>query len=220
MSRILAVDDENSILALIHNALALDGHDVSTMNDPKEVLKMNLSNFDLILLDIMMSGMDGYELCSNIRQKTDAPIIFLTAKSLEIDIMTGLSIGADDYIRKPFSTVELRARINAHIRREKREHKNTLNVGNVAFDISGKEIFVNGEKVPMTKSEYLICEFLAKNRGQVFSKENIYVKVFGYGGESDSSTIVEHIKNVRSKLGLYGESPVKTVWGIGYKWEI
>jgi DNA-binding response OmpR family regulator len=216
----LAVDDENSILALIHNALALDGHDVSTMNDPKEVLKMNLSNFDLILLDIMMSGMDGYELCSNIRQKTDAPIIFLTAKSLEIDIMTGLSIGADDYIRKPFSTVELRARINAHIRREKREHKNTLNVGNVAFDISGKEIFVNGEKVPMTKSEYLICEFLAKNRGQVFSKENIYVKVFGYGGESDSSTIVEHIKNVRSKLGLYGESPVKTVWGIGYKWEI
>ena len=218
MARILVVDDEKDVLALIRNTLLLDGHVTTLETMPEKVIEMNLSSFDLILLDVMMTGLDGFRLCEMIRYKTDCPILFLTAKVLEEDIMYGLGVGADDYILKPFGTGELRARVNAHLRREKRERRTTLNFDEIIFNLSGKEMTVKNEKVPLTKSEYLICEFLARNSGQVFSKEKIYESVFGYEGESDSSAITEHIKNIRSKLGEFGLSPLETIWGIGYKW--
>lgn len=218
MARILAVDDDKDILALIKNTLLLDGHDTTLAVLPEKVVDMKLSSFDVILLDVMMPSLDGFKLCEIIRNKTDCPILFLTAKVLEEDIMYGLGVGADDYILKPFGTGELRARINAHLRREKRERRTTLNFGNIIFNISGKEMTIQNKKVFLTKSEYLICEFLARNRGQVFSKEKIYESVFGYDGESNSSVITEHVKNIRSKLGMFGLSPLETVWGIGYKW--
>lgn len=218
MARILAVDDDKGILALIKNTLLLDGHVTTLATLPEKVAEMKLSGFDVILLDVMMPGLDGFKLCEMIRNKTDCPILFLTAKVLEEDIMYGLGVGADDYILKPFGTGELRARVNAHLRREKRERRTTLNFGSIVFNISGKEMTVQNEKALLTKSEYLICEFLARNSGQVFSREKIYESVFGYDGESDSSAITEHIKNIRSKLGKFGLSPLETVWGIGYKW--
>ena len=218
MAKILAVDDEKDILILIKNALLKDEHVVMTVSDATEVSKMDLGAFDLILLDVMMPEIDGFTLCGQIRHAVDCPILFLTAKSLEEDLMYGLGLGADDYIIKPFGIGELRARVNAHLRREKRERRSILFADQVHFNLSGKELFVNEEKVILTKSEYEICEFLARNRGQVFSKEKIYETIFGFDGRSDSTAITEHIKNIRSKLHAFEIDVIDTVWGIGYKW--
>ena len=147
------------------------------MSKPTEVGKMDLGSFDLILLDVMMPIMDGFTLCGQIRHAVDCPILFLTAKSLEEDVMYGLGLGADDYLIKPFGIGELRARVNAHIRRESREKRNILYSDKVHFNLSGKELFVQNERVLLTKSEYEICEFLARHRGQVFSKSR-YTKRF------------------------------------------
>ena len=218
MGKILAVDDEKDILVLIKNALLKDEHVVTTVSDGTEVSKMDLGAFDLILLDVMMPEIDGFTICGQIRHAVDCPILFLTAKSLEADLMYGLGLGADDYMIKPFGIGELRARVNAHLRREKRERRSILFADQVHFNLSGKELFVNEEKVILTKSEYEICEFLARNRGQVFSKEKIYETIFGFDGRSDSTAITEHIKNIRSKLHAFEIDVIDTVWGIGYKW--
>ncbi|WP_141903503.1 response regulator transcription factor [Lysinibacillus sp. Y5S-8] len=218
MANILVVDDEVDILMLIKNALYKDNHLVTIVSEPTEVGKMDLGFFDLILLDVMMPIMDGFTLCGQIRHAVDCPILFLTAKSLEEDVMYGLGLGADDYLIKPFGIGELRARVNAHIRRESREKRNILYSDKVHFNLSGKELFVQNERVLLTKSEYEICEFLARHRGQVFSKEQIYESIFGFDGKSDSTAITEHVKNIRSKLHAFGIDVIDTVWGIGYKW--
>ena len=218
MANILVVDDEEDILMLIKNSLRTDDHLVTIISEPTEVAKIDLGIFDLILLDVMMPTIDGFTLCGQIRHAVDCPILFLTAKSLEEDVMYGLGLGADDYLTKPFGIGELRARVNAHIRRERREKRSILYIDNVHFNLSGKELFVHNERVMLTKSEYEICEFLARNRGQVFSKEQIYETIFGFDGKSDSTAITEHIKNIRSKLHTFDIDVIDTVWGIGYKW--
>ncbi len=218
MSNILVVDDEEDILMLIKNSLRTDDHLVTIVSEPTEVAKIDLGIFDLILLDVMMPTIDGFTLCGQIRHAVDCPILFLTAKSLEEDVMYGLGLGADDYLTKPFGIGELRARVNAHIRRERREKRSILYIDNVHFNLSGKELFVHNERVMLTKSEYEICEFLARNRGQVFSKEQIYETIFGFDGKSDSTAITEHIKNIRSKLHTFDIDVIDTVWGLGYKW--
>ena len=165
-----------------------------------------------------MPGLDGFEFCSQIRSCVDCPIIFLTAKIQEADIVRGLGLGADDYITKPFGTDELRARVNAHLRRDTREKKNAFSISGIVFQINAKEAEFQGEKLPLTKSEYEICEYLALHHGQTFAKEQIYEAVFGFDGESDSSVISTHIKNIRSKLTAYQLASIETVWGVGYKW--
>lgn len=219
MDRILAVDDDKSILEVIRRALEKEGYLVDTLTDSKELKEEKLSCYQLILLDIMMPGIDGFCLCRKIRDQVDCPILFVTAKTEEADLIKGLGIGADDYIRKPFGIGELRARVAAHLRREGREKKHRLTLGELDFSLELRQVFCQGEEIPLTKSEYAICEYLALNRGQVFSKERIYEHVFGYDGESDSSAITEHIKNIRAKLLKAGAAPVETVWGIGYKWK-
>ncbi|MEG0014807.1 MAG: response regulator transcription factor [Cellulosilyticaceae bacterium] len=218
MARILVVDDEEEILGLITMILRKANHEVTALTSSYEVLERGFKQYELILLDVMMPGIDGFELCKKIREQVDVPIIFITAKSRENDIMYGLGIGADDYLVKPFGAGELRARVEAHLRREKREKKYALHLGDMLLSLSGKEILVRDEKVSLTKSEYLICEYLACNRGQVFTKENIYEKIYGFDGESELSTITVHIKNIRQKFKAYDLTPIETVWGIGYKW--
>lgn len=218
MGNILAVDDESSILKLIKRALEKDGHAVRTLADSTAVLKEPLAAFDLILLDVMMPGMDGFSLCTQVRRETDCPILFLTAKTSEEDVMKGLGLGADDYIRKPFGIGELRARVQAHLRRENREKIHAAAVGDVKFYLQEKRAVCGGAELPFTKSEYEICEYLALHRGQVFSRERIYEHVFGFDKESDDSAITEHVKNIRAKLKAAGISPIETVWGTGYKW--
>lgn len=218
MARILVIDDEPAMLQLIRRVLEKDQHFIVLASDSYEVLTMNFSKYDLILLDIMMPGLDGFELCRQIRSRVDCPIIFLTAKIQEADIVCGLGLGADDYIIKPFGNAELRARINAHLRRDVREKKNSFSISDVVFQINAKEAESQGQKLPLTKSEYEICEYLALHHGQTFTREQIYEAVFGFDGESDSSVISTHIKNIRRKLASYNITPIETVWGIGYKW--
>lgn len=218
LAKILVIDDEKDILTLIKNVLSKDNHFVVTVDNAINLSSGDFIGYDLILLDVMMPDIDGFTLCKKIRDIVDCPIIFLTAKTMESDIMFGLGIGADDYITKPFSVGELKARVNAHIRREQRERHNFLVVSDIKFNLLSKEVFVDNKKIPFTKSEYAICEYLARNHGQVFSKENIYEGVFGYDGESNSSVIAEHIKNIRAKLAVFDVNPIETVWGIGYKW--
>ena len=220
MARLLVIDDEKAILDLVKNSLEKDGHIVTVCESVADVTINALKNYDLILLDIMMPDVDGFMFCKKIRGIVDCPILFLTAKVMETDIIYGLGIGADDYITKPFRIGELRARVTAHLRRERREHHNTLGFEQeIKFDLSSKELFIKGKKVDLTKSEYEICEYLARNRGQVFTREQIYEAVFGFDGNSDNSTIATHIKNIRSKLAGYGVTPINTVWGGGYRWE-
>ena len=219
MAKILAVDDDIAILDMIGNILSRDGHQVIKTDNPQKLNMEQLNQYDLILLDVMMPGIDGFQLCSKIREIVDCPILFLTAKTEESSLVNGLSLGADDYIFKPFGVMELRARVNAHLRREHREHTVRMVIGRICFNLSQKQMMIDGTGIPLTKAEYEICEFLAKNKGQVFSKEQILENVFGYDSESSESTIITHIKNIRTKLSSYDYMPIKTVWGIGYKWE-
>lgn len=219
MAKILAVDDDLSILDMIGNILNKDGHIVTKVSDPLEINMEKLNFYDLILLDIMMPGTDGFELCSKIRELVDCPVLFLTAKTEENSLVNGLALGADDYIFKPFGVRELRARIAAHLRREHREHSVRMVLGRISFNLSLRQMLVDHTEIALTKAEYDICEFLARNRGQVFSKEQILEQVFGFDSESNDSTIITHVKNIRAKLSNYDYMPIKTVWGIGYKWE-
>ncbi len=219
MAVILMVDDERSILELVKNGLQKDGHFVTVYTSATQVPLDKLNRYDLIILDIMMPDIDGFSYCNKIRSLVDCPILFLTAKTMENDITFGLGLGADDYLTKPFRIAELRARVNAHLRREHRERHTALTFERIKIDLSAKELRVDNTPVPLTKSEYLICEYLARNKGQVFSKEQIYEAVFSLEGDSDNSTISTHIKNIRAKLSKLDIQPIATVWGIGYKWE-
>ena len=219
MANILAVDDDTAILDMIGTILNKDGHLVTKVSNPFQINMERVNLYDLILLDVMMPGIDGFVLCPKIRKLVDCPILFLTAKTEESSLVNGLSLGADDYISKPFGVMELRARVAAHLRREHREHSVRMVVGQVCFHLSFKQMMVDDKEIPLTKAEYEICEFLARNRGQVFSKEQILEQVFGFDSESNDSTITTHIKNIRTKLADFPCMPIKTVWGIGYKWE-
>ena len=218
MIRILAVDDEERILRLIRNALEKEGYEVTAVSDPLEIRKLRLQEYQLILLDVMMPGMDGFTLCEEIRDLADCPILFLTAKTEEKDIMRGLGTGGDDYLTKPFGIGELRARVAAHLRRETREKRHMVSVDGVQFYLKEKRVRYQETEIEFTKSEYAICEYLALNHGQVFSKDRIYEHVFGYDKESDNSVITEHVKNIRAKCLKVGLEPIETVWGIGYRW--
>lgn len=219
MASILAVDDDPLLLTLIQKILERDGHRVTAVGSPLEVRKLSLSAYSLILLDVMMPGIDGFALCREIRDLVDCPIIFLTAKSGEADILRGLGLGGDDYLKKPFGAEEIRARVNAHLRRDQREKKHALEVSGFRFFLGAKQMEKDGQVCPLTKGEYAICEYLALHHGQTLSKDQIYESVFGYDAEGDSSVIAMHVKNIRQKAEGLGGIPIQTVWGIGYTWK-
>lgn len=219
MANILVIDDQKDVLEMIRETLVRQGHQVTIKTKTKDIKIKELNHFELILLDVMMPEQDGFSYCKEIRKAVDAPILFLTAKSELKDIVEGLSIGADDYIVKPFRLEELSARVHAHLRRECRPRRKGLKWHDIFLDFTSKEIFVGNEKISVTKSEYEICEFLSKNSGRVFSRTQIYLQVFGYEGESNENVISVHIKNIRAKFHQKGASPIETVWGIGYKWK-
>lgn len=218
MAHILAVDNEPAMLALVRRVLEKDRHLVTLLSDAEKAADMDFSRYDLILLDIMMPGLDGFALCQKIRARADCPIVYLTARTREADVVRGLGLGADDYITKPFGTEALRARVNAHLRRDRRERKNAFSASGVVFYLNAKQAEWQGQRLPLTKSEYEICEFLALHHGQTFTREQIYEAVFGVWGESDSAVISVHIKNIRGKLAACPVAPIETVWGVGYKW--
>lgn len=219
MANILVVDDEKDICKLVENALTRDGHVVTCKNNVLGLTAKDLKAYDLILLDVMMPEIDGFSFCCSIRQDVDCPIIFLTAKTMDQDVVEGFTFGADDYIKKPFSLTELRARVSAHLRREHRERHQTLFFDEIRFDLSEKQVKVNHEYIALTRSEYEICELLARNKGQIFSLEYILEQTSGCDSESDVAAIRVHVKNIREKFSKYTECPIETVWGVGYKWK-
>lgn len=223
MANILAVDDDRDLCTLLKTALERDGHTVETRCTGADVTSSLCRWADCILLDIMMPGEDGFAVCRRIRGLTDAPVLFLTARTDEASVLEGLGIGADDYLAKPFRVAELRARVAAHLRRQNRTPVHRLVRGGVSFDLSAREAAVGETPLPLTRSEYAICEHLALHAGQTFTKEQIYEAVFGLEGTADDTAITQHIKNIRAKLRAAGvaepETLLKTIWGVGYQWK-
>lgn len=220
MARILAVDDERAILDALARVLGRDGHEVVRAADPTAVPGMDLSRFDLVLCDVMMPGLDGFELVRQIRPDFDGPIVFLTARVAEEDAVAGYGLGADDYVRKPFGAAELRAKVAAHLRRERRPRSHALSFGEVRIDLGARGLAVGGEAVPLTPTEYAICEYLARHPGQVMSRAQIREAVLGWESDADDAAISMQVSRARRKLSEAGADPIATVWGMGYKWQL
>lgn len=223
MANLLVVDDDTDLGRLLQTALERDGHRVEVKTSGGQLTEALCRWADCILLDVMMPDEDGFAVCRRIRNQTDAPILFLSARTDEPAVLEGLGIGADDYLAKPFRIAELRARVSAHLRRQNRTPSHRILRGGAAFDLAAKNMAINGVKLPLTRSEYAICEYLALYAGQTFSKEQIYEAVFGVDGTADDTAITQHIKNIRGKLRAAGiadpEQLLKTVWGVGYQWK-
>lgn len=219
MKRILVVDDERDIRFLLRETFALEGYETDLAENGAEAVRLLGNQPDLILLDICLPDMDGYQVCQAIRSGTDAPILFLSARVEEADRIMGLKVGGDDYIMKPFSMEELLARIEAHFRREERAAGREIKDGILSVDFSGRRVMVEGREAGLTKTEYAIVELLLTHKGNVLGRERIYEQVRGYEGEADASIITEHIRRIRKKLGnTQGKEYIETVWGVGYRW--
>lgn len=223
MNKLLIIDDEKDVLELLKDYFEFKNYEVITAANGEEGISKIASNPDLILLDIAMPGKDGIEVCKIIRDLVSCPILFLTAKIDNTEKIMGLKVGGDDYIVKPFDIQELEARIEAHLRREQRVNapKAIKVVGDLTINFSEKTIVYTNQTLTFTKKEFDIIELLSLNVGQVFDKEYIYEKIWGYDGEGDSKVIVEHIRRIRNKLfEATNKEYIKTLWGMGYKWEI
>ncbi|WP_314587719.1 response regulator transcription factor [Paenibacillus terrigena] len=223
--KILIADDEREIVEFMRDALQDDGYEVSVAYDGKEVFDRLGETPDLIILDIMMPHLDGLEVCQAIRDRVSCPILFLSARSNEADRIQGLAVGGDDYIVKPFSMQELKARIRAHLRREQRSHLDhqpkLLHQGDLTMDLDSQQVFYQNLPIPLTSREFELFRLLFMHPNQVFSREQIYAKIWGFDAEGDAATITEHIKNIRAKLACAAPEKtfVTTVWGVGYKFE-
>jgi two-component system, OmpR family, lantibiotic biosynthesis response regulator NisR/SpaR len=225
MYKILVVDDDFEILKLMRTILEMKNYDVTTYQGI--ALPLNSKDFqgyDLILLDVMMPDIDGLQVCKQIRAKVSAPIIFVSAKDEEDDIVTGLNLGGDDYITKPFSVKQLVAKVAAHLKREER-FKKTESYGKIVrellpitFYLQEKTVCVNGGIVPLTSREYDLLELLSANRNKVFTREDIYSHIYDADADALFRSISEYVYQIRVKFSAYGINPIKTVRGMGYKW--
>ena len=219
---ILVVDDEEHICTMIKDYLECYDFNVEIIRDSINILKFIENEFDLIILDVMMPGLDGLEVCKLIRDKTNSPIMFLSAKALEDDKIQGLIVGADDYMVKPFSLKELKAKIESHIRRDRRTKLNEIkliNTGNLSIDIQAKKVFCKGHLIDFTKTEYSVLELLVINKNQVLTKDNIFSKVWDCESESTLEVVTEVIKNIRKKIKKYDDKKyISTNYGLGYIW--
>lgn len=220
--KILIVDDEEMMTELLSDHLQDCGYDTITANCSQKAIELLQKQPDLIILDINMPDMNGLELCKNIRNHINSPIIFVTARITEQDKINGLQYGGDDYITKPFSLNELAARIAAHLRRDER-NKNKLTVltsNNLIVNISERSVYYRDTLIPFSKREFDLIEFLITNANQVFDKEHIYEAVWGYDAEGDNNVVKEHIRKIRAKLNeVTGQDHIETIWGVGYRWK-
>lgn len=223
--KILIVEDDNDLANLIKDYLSIEGYEGVIGEDGVKALEMfNENNISLVILDIMLPNIDGITVCKKIREKSNVPIIMLSAKSGEMDKILCLGVGADDYVTKPFSPMELLARVKAQLRRagfiqNKEIHDGVIDYGNLKIYSKSYKVILNNSEVDLTTKEFQVLNYLAKNSGQVFTKEQLYDGVWGLSEFMDENTIAVYIKRLRNKLGEVGKNSIKTVWGIGYKWE-
>ncbi|MDE6432767.1 MAG: response regulator transcription factor [Lachnospiraceae bacterium] len=219
--KILIIDDDKELLKMLIRYFEIKKYEIITAENGAEALSKMKLQPDIILLDINMPEIDGIEVCRKIRDKVSCPILFLTARVEEQDIINGLSSGGDDYILKPFSLKELDARITAHLKREVRRKNRTecCFQGELSIDYKAKTVQIHANYLELTRLEYEIIEFLSMNPGMVFDKERIYEKVCGFDAEGDSRVITELIRRIRKKLQQYTKTDyIETVWGMGYRW--
>ena len=220
-AKILIADDEADIVSMLGSFFRSKGYTVLTAANGTETLKQVEHNPDIILLDICMPGLDGLEVCRHIRDYISCPILFLTARIEDTDKVKGFAAGGDDYIVKPFSLVELEARVKAHLRRETR-HNFEAKIkfsSDLVIDYAERCLFFQGKRIGFAKREFDIVEFLSQNPGQIFDKERIYESIWGYDSEGDSSVVTEYIRRIRTKIAAYTDKVyIETVWGCGYKW--
>lgn len=219
--RILIADDEPGIVQLLKDFFEMQNYEIVCAANGIEVLEKLKNQPDIILLDVNMPGLDGFEVCKRIRNHVSCPILFLTAKIEEQDRINGLNLGGDDYIMKPFSIDELGARVEAHLRREQRKSQSgqVYMTDRLAIHYSERCVYYDTHPVIFTKMEFDIIELLSMNPGQVFSKEQVYEHVRGMDGTGDSNIVTEHIRRIRTKAAAFTDKTyIETVWGVGYKW--
>jgi DNA-binding response OmpR family regulator len=233
MKRILIIEDDKSIAELERDYLEINHFETVISMDGTSGLSTALAeDFDLILLDLMLPGIDGFEICRTIRSQKDIPILMVTAKKEDIDKIRGLGIGADDYIVKPFSPSELVARVNAHLSRyerlTKREEKNSepnvheLVFGNLRILPEAWRVYVDSEEVRLTNKEFELLLFLATNPNLVFTKDKLFDRIWGLDSLGDTATVTVHINRIREKIEEDSSNPryIETVWGAGYRFKL
>ena len=220
-TKILVVDDESRMRKLIHDFLVKDGYRVIEAENGEQAVDMFCSQSDiaLILLDVMMPKMDGFEVCKIIRQYSAVPIIMLTAKSEESDELNGFDLSADEYITKPFSPKVLVARVEAVLRRSGKGGNKLIEVGGIRIDRDAHLVTIDGTNIDLSVKEFELLSFFVENRGLALSREKILNHVWNYDYFGDARTIDTHVKKLRSKMGEKGEY-IKTIWGMGYKFEV
>jgi DNA-binding response OmpR family regulator len=221
-TKILVVDDDANICDLIEIYLNKEGYKVFKAHNGKEALKIfNEKQIDLVLLDIMMPEMDGYEVLKEIRKSSQISVLMLSAKGETFDKVLGLELGADDYIVKPFEPKELVARIRAVLRRYKPQaQKKTLEYTDLVIDADSYIVNYKGKDIEMPPKEFELLYFLASNPNKVFTRDQLLYEVWGYDYPGDSRTVDVHVKRIREKLSDQNEWQIKTVWGVGYKFEV
>ncbi len=229
--RVLVIEDDKSIAELERDYLEINGYQCDVASDGKTGLDMALNNdYSLVIVDIMLPQMDGFEFCTRFREKKETPIIILSAKKDDIDKVRGLGLGADDYMTKPFSPNELMARVKSHINRFDRltgsginspDDNKILKIRGLEIDKDSRRVFLNGEEKIMPAKEYDLLLFLAENPNRVFSKEHIFDRIWGMDAIGDVSTVTVHIRRLREKIEIDMDNIqyIETVWGVGYRFK-
>ncbi len=219
-SKILVVDDESRMRKLVKDFLSKSGYEVIEAEDGNQAVDMFFSEkgIDLVILDVMMPGMDGWEVCREIRKHSQVPIIMLTARSDERDELTGFELGVDEYITKPFSPKILVARVEAIMRRSGNAVSEQIEIGGISVDKVAHTVKVDGKNVDLSFKEFELLEYFMENKGVALSREKILNSVWNYEYFGDARTIDTHVKKLRAKLGDKG-SLIQTVWGLGYKFD-
>lgn len=226
MYKILIADDNRQIISILSDYAKKDGYITITAYDGLEALyKFEKENPDVVLLDVMMPQRDGFEICREIRKKSNVPIIMVTARSEDFEKIMGLDIGADDYITKPFSPGEVMARVRAIMRRVEGSDGRTAQVfeyDNLIINLDDYSVLINSQSIPLTKKEIEILWTLAVNKNKVFSRDNLLSSLWGYDYLGESRTVDSHIKRLRAKLDEHEHKSwdIKTIWGVGYKFEV
>ena len=229
MSRILIVEDEVAIADLEKDYLELSGFEVEIENDGTKGLERALhEEFDLFILDLMLPGVDGFEICKKIRETKNTPILMVSAKKDDIDKIRGLGLGADDYMTKPFSPSELVARVKAHMARYERlvgsgqKQNDIIEIRGIKIDKTARRVWVNGEEKQFTTKEFDLLTFLAENPNHVFTKEELFRKIWDMESIGDIATVTVHIKKIREKIEMNTNKPqyIETIWGVGYRFKL
>ncbi len=229
MNKILIIEDEKEIAELEKDYLELSDFEVEVKKDGESGLKAALKNdYDLIVLDLMLPGVDGFEVCKRIREEKDVPILMVSAKKDDIDKIRGLGLGADDYMTKPFSPSELVARVKAHLARYERlvhagqQQNEEIHIRGLKIDKTARRVWIDGEEKQFTTKEFDLLTFLAENPNHVFSKEELFRRIWNMESIGDIATVTVHIKKIREKIEYDTSNPqyIETIWGVGYRFKI